>query len=30
MGNILAVDVGNTHIEIGLYDNETLVDSWRI
>lgn len=26
---ILAIDIGNTHIEIGLY-NEAYIDSWRI
>lgn len=28
--NILAVDVGNTHIEIGLYKDNGLITSWRI
>ena len=28
--NILAIDVGNTHIEVGLYTNEEHITSWRI
>jgi len=27
---ILALDIGNTHIEIGLYKEEKYLDSWRI
>jgi len=27
---ILALDIGNTHIEIGLYKKEKYLDSWRI
>ncbi|MFC1713831.1 type III pantothenate kinase [Candidatus Poribacteria bacterium] len=27
---ILAIDVGNTNIVIGVFDNETIVDSWRL
>jgi len=27
---ILAVDVGNTHIEIGVFENDTYLTSWRI
>lgn len=27
---ILALDIGNTHIEIGLYQGEKYLDSWRI
>lgn len=27
---ILVVDVGNTNIVLGIYDGDTLVDSWRI
>jgi type III pantothenate kinase len=27
---LLAVDVGNTHITLGVYDEEELVSSWRI
>lgn len=28
--NILTIDVGNTHIEIGLYKQQDFVSSWRI
>ena len=27
---LLAVDVGNTHISLGFYDEEELVSSWLI
>ena len=27
---ILAIDVGNTHIEVGLYNEEDYITSWRI
>lgn len=27
---ILALDIGNTHIEIGLYEEDKYLDSWRI
>lgn len=27
---ILAIDVGNTHIEVGLYNNKKYITSWRI
>ncbi len=27
---ILAIDIGNTHIEIGVFNNDTFIDSWRI
>jgi len=27
---LLALDVGNTHIALGVYDREQLVSDWRI
>lgn len=27
---LLALDLGNTHLTLGLYDQETLLDSWRL
>lgn len=27
---ILAIDIGNTHVEVGLFKNATFIDSWRI
>lgn len=30
VGMLLAIDVGNTHTVLGLYDDNTLVASWRV
>ncbi|MDE7209312.1 MAG: type III pantothenate kinase, partial [Clostridia bacterium] len=27
---LLVIDVGNTNIKLGVYDNNTLVHSWRL
>ena len=27
---LLAIDVGNTNIVLGVFDGETLVESWRL
>ena len=27
---LLAIDVGNTNIVLGVFDGDTLVDSWRL
>ncbi|MDE5654760.1 MAG: type III pantothenate kinase, partial [Clostridia bacterium] len=27
---LLVIDVGNTNIKLGVYDKDTLVESWRL